>query len=134
MEEAVTCVWKKADTVGEGASFSGNATRILQAAPWAQFCPRFLRLKNLGRILKDTNVLSPCLRATRILTMHANVQTDHFYFGNCMRVFFWCIPRWCLSCCGQHPQPDACSASMFPGFLTNPETSQSLINSSVINP
>lgn len=35
VEEAVRCVWKKADTVGEGASFSGNGTRILQEAPWA---------------------------------------------------------------------------------------------------
>lgn len=42
MEEAVRCVWKEADSIREGDSFSGNGTRILQAALWAQFSSHFL--------------------------------------------------------------------------------------------
>lgn len=70
--------------MGEGASFSGKRTRSLQAAPWAQFCPHFLRLRNPGHILKDTDVLLPHLCATRTLTVHINVAADCFYLGNCM--------------------------------------------------
>lgn len=125
---------EEADTVGEGASFSGKRTRSLQAAPWAQFSLRFLRLKNLGHIPKDTNVLLPCLCAPRTLTVQTNGAAGHFSLGNCMRVFVWWVLRCCVSRRVQHPQPDACSASMFPDFLTNAETIQSLINSSVINP
>lgn len=53
MEEAVRCVWKKADSKREGDALSGNGTRILQAASWAQFWPHFLSFNNLGRILQD---------------------------------------------------------------------------------
>lgn len=87
VEEAVRCVWKKADTGGEGASFSEKRTRSLQAAPWTQFCPRFLRLENLGHILKDTDVLLPCLCVARTQTVQANVATDCFYLENCVYLF-----------------------------------------------
>lgn len=131
MEEAVSCVWKKADAVGEGASSSGKRTRSLQAAPWARFCPRCLGLKNPGCVLKDADVLLPCLCATRTLMVHVKVAAGWFYLGNCRRVFDGGFQAAASRVVPSAPRQ---LHALFPGCLANPETIQSLINSTVINP
>lgn len=131
MEEAVRCVWKKADSMREGDSFSGNGTRILQAALWAQFWPHFFRLNNLSHMIKDL-IIYPVwvpqepwqhIQIWQQVVLSLGIVNICLVGSMLLPLMIWPITS------GRF-----CYVSIFPGPLTNPEITQSLINSSVINP
>lgn len=109
--------WKKAgavQAVGGEQKSAGNAS--------CPTPPSFFGSEIWAIFSKTPTSLSPCPCALRTLT--------DFYLWE----LHVSILSWWFHIAASPIVTNACSTSMFPGFLTNTWTTQSLINSSVIKP